>query len=43
MVKILCMGGFIVGLLATALNYTIQYFSLEDKVEQERQEISNEI
>lgn len=44
MVKILCLGSFITGLLAAALNYTIQYFGLDEEINNEREEIiKNEI
>lgn len=43
MVKIICITSFLVSLLGAALNYTIQYFDLTDKVENEKTEIANEI
>ena len=43
MVKIICIGSFIVGLLASAINYTINYFNLDEKIENEKSEISENI
>lgn len=39
MVKIICITGFIVGLLASALQYTVEYFGVKDAVEQEKTNI----
>ena len=39
MVKIVCITGFIVGLLASALKFTVEYFGIGEAVENEKIEI----
>lgn len=39
MVKIICITGFIVGLVASALRYTVEYFGVKDAIEQEKIEM----
>lgn len=43
MLKIICIGTFITGLISSMLAYTINYFNLAEDVENQKEIVKNEI